>query len=183
MNQVLWSANFCHLASLHKRQRRRVFPWCRSQRDLHLFCKFRMTSTWTQNVETSSCHDPDFLVIVRNHLEITVPVGWALVTNYRQKWVKGGRGSWQWTTLLLVRSYKILSLFEIMLATCVHGNEQRLLVGWLLNVPATCECISGTDLLRQFYVLPHWDGSCRSNFPSHPVTVYWHRADQSQRWP
>ena len=30
-----------------------------------------------------------------------------------------------------------------------------LLVGWLLNVPATCECISGTDLLRQFYVLPH----------------------------
>ena len=28
-------------------------------------------------------------------------------------------------------------------------------VGWLLNVPATCECISGTDLLRQFYVLPH----------------------------
>ena len=53
----------------------------------------------------------------------------------------------------------------------------------LLNVPATCECISGTDLRRQFYVLPHWDRSCRSNFPSHPVTVYWHRADQSQRWP
>ena len=30
-----------------------------------------------------------------------------------------------------------------------------LLVGWLLNVPATCECISGTDLLRQLHVLPH----------------------------
>ena len=30
-----------------------------------------------------------------------------------------------------------------------------LFVCWLLNVPATCECISGTDLLRQFYVLPH----------------------------
>ena len=58
-----------------------------------------------------------------------------------------------------------------------------LFVGWLLNVPATCECISGTDLHRQFHVLPHWDRSCRSNFPSHPVTVYWHRADQSQRWP
>ena len=28
-----------------------------------------------------------------------------------------------------------------------------LFVGWLLNVPATCECISGTDLLRQFYLL------------------------------
>ena len=30
-----------------------------------------------------------------------------------------------------------------------------LFVCWLLNVPATCECISGTDLLRQFDVLPH----------------------------
>ena len=58
-----------------------------------------------------------------------------------------------------------------------------LFVGWLLNVPATCECISGTDLLRQFYVLPHWDRSCRSNFPPHPVIVYWHQADQSQHWP
>ena len=28
-------------------------------------------------------------------------------------------------------------------------------VCWLLDVPETCECISGTDLRRQFYVLPH----------------------------
>ena len=36
-------------------------------------------------------------------------------------------------------------------------TEKRavVVVGWLLNVPATCKCISGTDLLRQFYVLPH----------------------------
>ena len=53
----------------------------------------------------------------------------------------------------------------------------------LLIIPETCQCISGTDLLRQFYVLPHWDRSCRSNFLPHPVTVYWHRADQSQHWP
>ena len=46
-----------------------------------------------------------------------------------------------------------------------------LFVGWLRNVPATCKCISGTGLLRQLYVLPHWDRSCRPNFPSHPVTV------------
>ena len=62
-------------------------------------------------------------------------------------------------------------------------HTRSIVVCWLLNVPATCECISGTDLLRQFYVLPHWDRSCRSNFPSHPVTVYWHRANQSQWWP
>ena len=37
----------------------------------------------------------------------------------------------------------------------VTESEVGLLVGWLLNVPATCECISGTDLLRQFNVLPH----------------------------
>ena len=30
-----------------------------------------------------------------------------------------------------------------------------LFVCWLLIVPATCECISGTDLHRQVYVLPH----------------------------
>ena len=54
---------------------------------------------------------------------------------------------------------------------------------WMLNVPATCKCISGTGLLRQFHVLPHWDRSCRPNFPSHPVTVYWPRANQSQHWP
>ena len=28
-------------------------------------------------------------------------------------------------------------------------------VCWPLTVPATCECISETDLLRQVYVLPH----------------------------
>ena len=35
------------------------------------------------------------------------------------------------------------------------GAVVCLFVGWLLNVPATCQCISGTDLHRQFYVLPH----------------------------
>ena len=52
--------------------------------------------------------------------------------------------------------------------------EKALFVCWLLNVPATCQCFSGTDLLRQLYVLPHWDRNCRPNFPSHPVIVFWH---------
>ena len=65
-----------------------------------------------------------------------------------------------------------------------HYANEVVVVCWLLDVPATCECISGADLLRQFYVLPHWDRSCRLNFPSHPVTVYWHRANQSPHcWP
>ena len=63
------------------------------------------------------------------------------------------------------------------------ASHVGLFVGWLLNVPATGQYISGTDLLRQFYVLPHWDRSWRSNVLPHPVTVYWHRADQSQCWP
>ena len=109
--------------------------------------------------------------------------------------------------------------------------------GCLLNVPATCSCVSGTgpllgqrwdwsagvsipwlgemeslvcnfclnvaarkivradpslrytslllgrwatnkqQPLRKLYVLPHYDGSCGSVFLSHPVTVYWHRAN------
>ena len=35
------------------------------------------------------------------------------------------------------------------------GEKGEGFVCWLLNVPATCWCISGTDLLRQVYVLPH----------------------------
>ena len=31
-------------------------------------------------------------------------------------------------------------------------------------------------------VQPHWDRSCRSNVPSHPVTVYWHRATLPGAW-
>ena len=43
-----------------------------------------------------------------------------------------------------------------LLITTPNADLQFVLfVGWLLNVPATGECISGTDLLRQFYVLPH----------------------------
>ena len=43
--------------------------------------------------------------------------------------------------------------------------------------------VSQGRICTEFCVLPHWYRICRSNFPSHPVTVYWHRADQSQRWP
>ena len=41
--------------------------------------------------------------------------------------------------------------------TAQRSKRARLLFvcGWLLNVPATCECISGTDLRRPFYVLPY----------------------------
>ena len=39
--------------------------------------------------------------------------------------------------------------------TVLPRRPGGIVVCWLLNVPATYECISGTDLLRQFYVLPH----------------------------
>ena len=39
--------------------------------------------------------------------------------------------------------------------TTIKVQMHGLFVCWLLNVPATCECFSGTDLLRQFYVLSH----------------------------
>ena len=34
-----------------------------------------------------------------------------------------------------------------------HKEAGVCFVCWLLNVPATGYCISGTDLLRQFYVM------------------------------
>ena len=57
------------------------------------------------------------------------------------------------------------------------------LIACLLNVSVASQCISGMDLLTQLHVLPHWDISYRSNSSSHPVTVYWHRANQSPCWP
>ena len=43
--------------------------------------------------------------------------------------------------------------------------------------------VSGTDLRGQSYVMPHWNRSCWSKFPSQSVTAYLHQASQSQRWP
>ena len=37
----------------------------------------------------------------------------------------------------------------------VEHPPQVVVVCWMLNVSATRKCISGTDLLRQFDVLPH----------------------------
>ena len=55
-------------------------------------------------------------------------------------------------------------------------------VGWLLNVPATWWCLSGTELLRRLQVLPHQDRSCRSKLLFHAYTIYWHQVDETQRW-
>ena len=46
MYQVLWSAIFCWFALfIEMSTTKKVFLWYQSQRDLHLFCKFRMTFT------------------------------------------------------------------------------------------------------------------------------------------
>ena len=43
----------------------------------------------------------------------------------------------------------------------------------LLKVLKTCQCISGTDLLRQLYVLSHRERSFRSTLLSQTSTIYW----------
>ena len=48
-----------------------------------------------------------------------------------------------------------LKLDKCLLARNSVLSPAVVVVCWLLNVPVTCQCISGTDLLRQFYVLPH----------------------------
>ena len=87
-----------------------------------------------------------------------------------------------WVSLSSFLSFLSRSIFVLSLHP-KKMNFKRMPVGWLLYVPATCKCISGTDLLRRVYILPHWDRSCILNFLSYPVTVYWHLADQSPHWP
>ena len=77
--------------------------------------------------------------------------------------VRRMRFTTQWRTAFRVKSFKT----AVTRRKCWGGGGGggggggQVAVGvacfvfWLLIVPATCECISGTDLLRQFYVLPH----------------------------
>ena len=45
--------------------------------------------------------------------------------------------------------------FDMTYCTRFDTTAVGWLVGWCLNVPATCLCVSGTDLPRQLLVLPH----------------------------
>ena len=54
-----------------------------------------------------------------------------------------------------VRSYQKTTWQNHTLLSRKLQRSVCLFVDWLLNVPATGECISGTDLPRQCYVLPH----------------------------
>ena len=45
------------------------------------------------------------------------------------------------------------------------------------------KCTPETDLLTQFVVLSPWDGDCRLEVRSHPLTGYWRLANQFLRRP
>ena len=46
-----------------------VFLSYRSQKDVHLFCKFRMMPTWTNDMEKRSPHDWEFWVTIKNEFK------------------------------------------------------------------------------------------------------------------
>ena len=63
-----------------------------------------------------------------------------------------------------------------------HLNKVCLLVR-CLTYQQHAGVFQGRVCSDNFNMLPHWDRSCKSNFLSHPVTVYWRRANHSQRRP
>ena len=76
------SATFCQSSSQYKRQRRRVSSFDGDFKGVYIsFLTLGITVTLTKYLEKSFSHDLDFSFTVRDHLEITVPVGWALNTN------------------------------------------------------------------------------------------------------
>ena len=56
-----------------------------------------------------------------------------------------------------------------------RASEVRLFLGNM-----HCVCLRDGGQLIHLYVPPHWDRSRRPNLLSHPVTVYWQRANQSK---
>ena len=88
----------------------------------------------------------------------------------------------------VAKQLKHKNIFYSQLQKIIKGSARQLyrnqidsnvVVGSLLKVPAP----QGGICSDKLYVLPHWDRSCRSNMLSHPVTVYWHQANQFQSWP
>ena len=74
-----------------------------------------------------------------------------------KKWKNSAMDCQSYNTMCSVQSdhRPCSAKIRLSLRTCQMLKTKLLFVCWLLSVPATCECISGTDLLRQFYVLPH----------------------------
>ena len=56
-------------------------------------------------------------------------------------------------------------------------------VGCLLSVPAPCYCILGDGSPKTIVRAATLRQKLQIKLPSHPVTVNWHRANQSGRWP
>ena len=96
----------------------------------------------------------------------------------------------------LAASHPNNTLLLLLMAGCFTSQQHAAVVvdGWLLHIPTTRCCCCWwlvashpsnmlVYLLRQLYVLPCWDRSCRWNFLPHPLTVYWHLANQFQCWP
>ena len=78
------------------------------------------------------------------------------------RWI--GKQSRHYTWLRAWKSRSVERLDEL----CEQGMKDR-----SEHSRLDCKfCFSGTSLLRQFYLLPHWDRSCRSHFQFHRVTVY-----------
>ena len=68
-------------------------------------------------------------------------------------------GKRRWETRWPAVHTKRIGMIWVPPDTFLRATVGIVVVCWLLNVPTTCECISWPDLLRQFYVLPHWHDS------------------------
>ena len=89
--------------------------------------------------------------------------------------------------LFLICNTHILHIWGTHLHFFYHSlsaDHLRLFVGLLVGCLTSQQHASVSQgRICSIYMLPHWHRSCRSNFLSHPVTVYWQWADQSQCWP
>ena len=87
-------------------------------------------------------------------------------------------GVWTCTAKLsmlhMERHYRneIIPLLLIIITTIINDTHKCVLVGCLFNLLPTDKCSSGTDLLRQLSMLPHWDKRRKNQLaisPSHCV--------------
>ena len=94
----------------------------------------------------SSSHDPEFPFTIKNELtsqqHASVSQGWICLTSQQQASVSQGR--------ICLTSQQQASVSQGRI--CLTSQQQASVS---LNIPATGQCVSGTDLLGHVYVLPH----------------------------
>ena len=144
---------------------------------------------YSVSCNTEKCIDVKVCCKTCDDKAVAVIIGWCRSKEISTVSLREGQLVKRWIDhfwLILYSADRIIVcwLFSVP-ATCVSQvilySADRIIVCWLFNVPATC--VSQGRICSDNFRCCHTDIRVADQVFHHPVTVYWHRANQSQHWP